>query len=79
VSGSWVVVAVVVIAAEQPWRFRGRVGGALVAELGGGGPSCCLRCAFCSGRVASFVRRCRSTVLGVRFVSFVFASNFLLS
>jgi hypothetical protein len=56
---------VVVVVAKQPWRFRGRVGGALVPELGGGGPSCCLQCVYRSGRVANFVRRCRSTILGV--------------
>jgi hypothetical protein len=46
---------VVVVVAKRPWRFQGRVGGALVAELGGGGPSCCLQCAVVVGLLASCV------------------------
>jgi hypothetical protein len=65
----------------------GHVSGVLVAELGGGGVCQfrCLWCVSCSGRVASFVRRCRSSVLGVRSVGFVldcvsrFVQNSLLS
>jgi hypothetical protein len=44
-----------------------------VVVLGGGGgcPFRCPRCVSCSGLVASFVHRCRSSVLGVCSVSFV--------
>jgi hypothetical protein len=62
---------VIVVAVERPRRSGACAWQFLVAVFGGGCPFHLLWCVSCSGRVASFVHRCRSSVLGVHSVDFV--------